>query len=146
MTRREGIYLVGETLFMSQTNRVNVNFVSDFSIRQTGFTLDLRSILYTERAREFSSTSIDLENITLNVLFVMTFLPQLKTWRNTSEKNMVDSSPVSRSYRPIDTGKKGWSKVNEERRRPKQRQGKPSTSRAGCVWKDSTQKENWTNT
>ena len=25
-------------------------------------------------------------NITLNVLFVMTFLPQLKTWRNTSEK------------------------------------------------------------
>ena len=31
------------------------------------------------------------KNITLNVLFVMTFLPQLKTWRNTSGKNMVHS-------------------------------------------------------
>ena len=43
---------------------------------------------------------------------------------------------MSRSCKPRDTGKKGWNKVNEERRRPKQRRGKPSTSRARCVWKD----------
>ena len=54
---------------------------------------------------------------------------------------MVDSSPVSRSYRPRDTGKKGWSKVNEERRRPKQRQGKPSTSYARCVEGFDTKRE-----
>ena len=76
----------------------------------------------------------------------MTFLPQLKNWRNTSRKNMVDSSPVSRKYKPRDTGKRGWSKVNERRRRPKQRLGKPSTSHARSVWKDSTQRENWTST
>ena len=81
-------------------------------------------------------------NIILNVPFVMTFLPLLKTWRNTSGKNMVDSSPVSRSYRPRDTGKRGWSKVSEERRRPKQRRGEPSTSHARmCVEGFDTKRE-----
>ena len=48
--------------------------------------------------------------------------------------------------KPRDAGKRGWSRVNKGRRRPKQRLGKLSTSRARSVWKDSTQKENWTST
>ena len=72
--------------------------------------------------------------------------PTVKNWRNISRKSMVDSSPVSRSYKLRDIGKRGWNKVNAGKRRPKQRQGKPSTSHARSVWKDSTQRENWTNT
>ena len=72
--------------------------------------------------------------------------PTAKELEGHIRKNMVDSSLVSRSYKPRDVGKRGWSKVSTGRRRPKQRRGKPSTSRARSVWKDSTQRENWTNT
>ena len=74
------------------------------------------------------------------------FLTQLKTWRNTSRKNMVDSNPVSKNYKPRNVGKRGWSERNGRRRRPKQRPDELSTSRAKSVWKDSTQRENWTST
>ena len=57
----------------------------------------------------------------MNVLFVITFLTQLKNWRNTSRKNMVDSNPVSKKYKPRDAGKRGWSEKNIRRKKRKQR-------------------------
>ena len=82
----------------------------------------------------------------MNVLFVITFLPQLKNWRNTSRKNMVDSNPVSKKYKPRDAGKRGWSERNERRRRLKQRPDELRTSHARSAWKDSTRRESWTST
>ena len=82
----------------------------------------------------------------MNVLFAITFLTQLKTWRNTSRKNMVDSNPVSKNYKPRNVGKRGWSERNGRRRRPKQRPDELSTSHAKSVWKDSTRRKNWTST
>ena len=76
----------------------------------------------------------------------MTFLTQLKIWRNTSRRNMVDSNPVSKKYKPRDAGKRGWSERNERRRKPKQRPDELRTFHARSVWKDSTQRENWTST
>ena len=54
VTRREGMYMTGDILFTSQTNRVNVTFSSDESVTHRGFTLDVRSIICSERDREFS--------------------------------------------------------------------------------------------
>ena len=55
-------------------------------------------------------------SIILNALFVLTFLPQLKNWRNTSKKNMVDSNLVSKKYKPRDTVKRGWSEKNARKK------------------------------
>ena len=52
MTRREGDYTSGDTLFTSQTNRINVNFTSDWSVREIGFTLNVRSIHCSQSDRE----------------------------------------------------------------------------------------------
>ena len=77
-------------------------------------------------------------SIILNVLFALTFLPQLKNWRNTSRKNMMDSNPVSKKYKPRDAGKRGWSEKNVRRKKQKQRPDELRTSHARSVWKDST--------
>ena len=48
-TRKEGYYSTGDVLFTSQTNNVDVKFTSDFSVRRSGFRLNIRSILCTDR-------------------------------------------------------------------------------------------------
>ena len=47
-TRKEGYYSTGDVLFTSQTNNVDVKFTSDFSVRRSGFRLNIRSILCTD--------------------------------------------------------------------------------------------------
>ena len=76
-------------------------------------------------------------SIILNALFDLTFLPQLKNWRNTLRKNMVDSNPVSKKYKLRDVVKRGWSKKNVRRKKRKQRPDELRTSHARNVWKDS---------
>ena len=88
----------------------------------------------------------DFASFAMNVLFVMTFLPQLKNWRNTSRKNMVDCNPVSEKYKPRNAVKKGRSERNVRRRRLKQRPDELRISHAKSVWKDSTRRESWTST
>ena len=85
-------------------------------------------------------------SIILNALFVLTFLPQLKNWRNTSKKNMVDSNLVSKKYKPRDVVKRGWNEKNERRKKWKQRPNELRTSHARSVWKDSARREGWTST
>ena len=47
--RREGLYSTGDILFTSETNNVNARFTSDYSIRRTGFTLDVQAIPCSDR-------------------------------------------------------------------------------------------------
>ena len=42
--RREGDYSTGDILFTSDSNNVNARFTSDYSVRRSGFTLDVQSI------------------------------------------------------------------------------------------------------
>ena len=48
VTHTEGVYTVGNVLFTSQTNEVNVAFSSDQSVRDSGFTLDVTSVLCSQ--------------------------------------------------------------------------------------------------
>ena len=43
-TRREGHFATGVILFTSETNNVNARFTSDYSVRRSGFTLDVQSV------------------------------------------------------------------------------------------------------
>ena len=47
---REGYYLPGDVLFVSETISVDVTFTSNGSVRKSGFTLDIRSTSCTEAA------------------------------------------------------------------------------------------------
>ena len=42
-TRRDGIAFQGDVLFKSETNRVDVRFISDSSVPNYGITLDVES-------------------------------------------------------------------------------------------------------
>ena len=44
-TRRHGYYVYGDVLFTSETNSVDVRFLSDHSVSYRGFYLNIRSIL-----------------------------------------------------------------------------------------------------
>ena len=47
--RREGDYSTGDILFTSDSNNVNARFTSDYSVRRSGFTLDVQSIPCSDR-------------------------------------------------------------------------------------------------
>ena len=48
-TRRDGDYSTDNVLFTSQTNAVDIRFTSDFSVRRSGASIDIRSISCTDR-------------------------------------------------------------------------------------------------
>ena len=56
--RKDGYYSTGDVLFTSQTNNVDVKFTSDYSVTRSGFRLNIRSILCTDRDN-FSQTDMN---------------------------------------------------------------------------------------
>ena len=59
-TRRSGNYASGGVLFVSETNIVEVLFVSDWNFNYHGFTLDVRSINCADRGRYTLAEQLDL--------------------------------------------------------------------------------------
>ena len=58
-TKRHGVIATGYVLFTSETNNVDVRFRSDYTVRYSGFSLDIRSTLYSDLGNSHEDEDCD---------------------------------------------------------------------------------------